>query len=298
MIVPPFLQKGDAIGLVAPARKIEEKELLPAIEIIKERGYQVVMSRHLFASENQFAGSDILRAADFQELLDDPEIKAVFAVRGGYGSVRIIDRIDFQRFLKNPKWLAGYSDFTVFLNHLLNLNVQSLHATMPLNFPENSRQALQTLFDALEGRKWQYHWSSQQQNRLGKATGILAGGNLSVLYSLIGSPSFPDLTGKILFVEDLDEYLYHIDRMMMGLKRAGVLKNLAGLVVGGMTQMHDNTIPFGKTAEEIIRDSVKSYDFPVAFGFPAGHFADNRTLIMGAEVVLNVTENKCELLFR
>lgn len=297
MIVPPFLQKGDAVGLVAPARKVTEKELLPAVEIIKKRGYRVVMSRNLLASENQFAGNDILRAADFQEILDNPEIKAIFAVRGGYGCVRIVDLIDFRRFLKNPKWLVGYSDFTVFLNHVLNMGVRSLHATMPLNFAENSAEALNTLFSALEGKKLKYFWTSRSFCRNGTATGILAGGNLSVLYSLLGSRSFPDLTGKILFLEDLDEYLYHLDRMMMAFKRAGVLKDLAGLIVGGMTQMHDNTIPFGKTAEEIIIETVNDYNFPVAFHFPAGHFADNRTLIMGAEVHWTVTDKKNELSF-
>ncbi len=286
MISPPSLKKGNAIGLVATARRISEQELTKAVSIIENRGYKVAKGKYLFASENQFAGTDEERTTDFQQMIENPEVKAVFAVRGGYGSVRIVDKIDFDSLLKNPKWLAGYSDFTVFHNHLINLGLQSLHATLPLNFATNTPEALASLFDVLEGRKPQYHFALHPLNRKGKAFGILMGGNLSVLYSLMGSRSFPDAAGKILFLEDLDEYLYHIDRMMMALKRAGVLENLAGLIVGGMTGMHDNTIPFGKTAEEIIRESVEEYDFPVAFGFPAGHQPDNRALIMGAEVKL------------
>jgi len=297
MITPPSLRKGDTIGLVAPARKISEQGLAKAMEIIESRGYKVVQGRYLFASENQFAGDDKQRASDFQQMIENPEIKAIFAVRGGYGSVRIVDMIDFSPLLKNPKWLVGYSDFTVFHNHLINLGLQSLHATMPLNFAGNTPEALNSLFDTLEGEKPHYQVASHPLNRKGKAGGMLIGGNLSVLYSLMGSGSFPNPAGKILFLEDLDEYLYHIDRMMMALKRAGVLENLAGLIIGGMTKMNDNTISFGKTAEEIIREIVKEYSFPVAFGITSGHFADNRALIMGAEVHLEVEKAHMEIDF-
>jgi muramoyltetrapeptide carboxypeptidase len=297
MSSPPSLKKGDTIGLLAPARKISEQELNKAIAIIEKRGYKVVKGKYLFASENQFAGSDELRAADMQRMLENPKVKAVFAVRGGYGSIHIVDKIDFWPLLKSPKWLVGYSDFTVFHNHLINIGIQSLHATMPLNFADNTVEALDSLFETLEGKKPHYRFVSHPLNRKGKASGMLVGGNLSVLYSLMGSCSFPDTTGKILFLEDLDEYLYHIDRMMMALKRAGMLKNLAGLVVGGMTKMNDNTIPFGKTAEEIICESVEEYGFPVAFGFPAGHQPDNRTLIMGAEVNMEVKASNSRIEF-
>jgi len=168
---------------------------------------------------------------------------------------------------------------------------------MPLNFATNTPEALDSLFDVLGGKKPHYRFAAQHLNRNGEAHGILMGGNLSVLYSLMGSRSFPEIAGKILFLEDLDEYLYHIDRMLMALKRAGLLENLSGLLIGGMTDMHDNTIPFGKTAEDIIRESVEEYDFPVAFGFPAGHQSDNRTLIMGAEVRLEVKETGSKLIF-
>jgi len=297
MISPPFLKKGDAVGLVAPARKIGEPELAEAVEIIEKKGFMVMKSPHLFASENQFAGTDEERTADFQEMLEKPEVKAVFAARGGYGSVRIVDKIDFSPLLKNPKWLVGYSDFTVFHNHLINLGIQSLHATMPLNFAGNTPEALDSLFNVLEGKRPRYQWSAGSLNRQGKANGMLAGGNLSVLYSLLGSSSFPDMSGKILFLEDLDEYLYHIDRMMMAMKRAKILENIHGLVVGGLTEMHDNMVPFGKTAEEIISESVEEYGYPVAFGFPAGHQADNRALIMGSTVYLEVAKDGSVLHF-
>ena len=298
MILPPSLKKGDTIGLMAPARRVSEQELTKAVDIIESRGYKVVKGSSLFASENQFAGTDEERTADFQQMIENPEVKTVFAVRGGYGSVRIVDKIDFRPLLKVPKWLAGYSDFTIFNNHLINLGLQSLHATMPLNFAGNTPAALDSLFDVLGGKKLHYRFISHPLNRKGKAGGMLAGGNLSVLYGLLGSRSFPDTAGKILFLEDLDEYLYHIDRMMMAMKRAGVLKNIAGLLVGGMTNMHDNTVPFGKTAEEIIRESVEEYDFPVAFGFPAGHQPDNRALIMGADIQLEVKEGTSEIDFK
>ncbi len=295
---PPSLKEGDAIGLIAPARKIEPSELTEAITIIENRGYRVINSSRLFVVENQFAGSDTLRASEMQRMINDPEIKAVFAVRGGYGSVRIVDKIDFNPLLKNPKWLVGYSDFTVFHNHLVNIGLQSLHATMPLNFVGNTPAALNTLFDALEGEKPAYRIPAHPLNRKGKSKGILMGGNLSVLYSLMGSGSFPDTTGKILFLEDLDEYLYHIDRMMMAFKRAGLLENLAGLIVGGMTDMHDNTITFGKTAENIIRESVEEYNFPVAFSFPAGHQPDNRALIMGTKLNMEVQDIGSKINFK
>ncbi len=285
MICPPFLKKGDKIGIVAPARKISKNELEEAFKIIRNRGYNVVYTDSLFSEENQFAGSDLLRAQELQLMLDDDSIKAIMFARGGYGCVRIVDKIDFSRFYKHPKWLTGYSDITVFHNHVsMNFGIQTMHATMPINFTGNTNQAINSLFDKLQGKIVDTVFSSNKMNRVGDAEGQLVGGNLSVLYSLLGSNSFPDTDGKILFLEDLDEYLYHIDRMMMGLKRAGMLSNLAGLVVGGMTQMNDNPIPFGKTAEEIIRDCVDEFDYPVYFGFPAGHIDDNRALIMGRNI--------------
>jgi len=297
MIKPPALIKGDKIGLVAPARKITQEELQPAVDIIRSKGFIPVYDERLFSADRQFAGNDKLRAVYFQHLLDNPEIKAIFSVRGGYGSVRIIDQLDFSVFNLYSKWLIGYSDFTVFHSHVnQQLGVQTLHATMPLNFGSNTPEALDGLFDVLQGNTPEYYLEQHPFNRRGDAKGILTGGNLSVLYSLLGSDSFPETEGKLLFIEDLDEYLYHVDRMMMALFRAGILSGLKGLIVGGMTGMNDNEIPFGKTAEQIIQEAVKKYDYPVCFGFPAGHIDNNMPLIMGAEVRLEVAE-KSHIIF-
>lgn len=286
---PPNLKKGDKIGIAAPARKISLPEIGKAISIFEEHGFQMVYHPELFETNNQFAGSDEVRAACFQELLNDPEIKAIISARGGYGSVRIIDKLDFSHFVKNPKWIIGYSDLTVFHSHLVKvLGVESLHAGMLLSFEENTKQSVKGLMNVLYGKSPDYQIPSNLLNRKGSSKAQLVGGNLSVLYSLLGSKSFPDTKGKILFLEDLDEYLYHIDRMMMGLKRAGVFNGLQGLVVGSMTDMNDNKVPYGKTAEEIISEHVKEFNFPVCFNFPAGHIPDNRPLIMGAEAELDV----------
>ncbi|MEE4260302.1 MAG: LD-carboxypeptidase [Bacteroidales bacterium] len=292
MIKPPSLIKGDKIGLVAPARKIAPGEISKAIDIIESQGFVPVYRNDLFAADNQFAGNDLIRASNTQQMLDDPEIKAIFCARGGYGSVRIIDMLNFELFKKHPKWFVGYSDVTVFHSHINTvLGVQTLHATMPINFPENTGRALSGLFDVLRGTFPGYTIEPHHLNRKGNTEGILTGGNLSVLYSLMGSRSFPDMKDKLLFIEDLDEYLYHIDRMMLGLKRAGLLEKLNGLIIGGMTDMNDNEVPFGKTAYEIIQEAVAAYNYPVCFGFPAGHFNNNRPLIMGAQVKLDVNDH-------
>ncbi|NOX85353.1 MAG: LD-carboxypeptidase [Chlorobi bacterium] len=286
---PPALKKGDRIGIAAPARKITFGEIEKALTIFEDHGYHVIYDEELFAVQDQYAGDDDLRAAYFQQMLDDDRVKAIFPARGGYGSVRIIDKLDFARFCRNPKWIIGYSDITVFHSHInRNFGIQTLHATMPVNFAGNKPQAIEGMFDVLEGGFPDYSIDSHPLNRQGSARGVLAGGNLSVLYSLLGSRSFPETKGKILFLEDLEEYLYHIDRMMVALKRANILKDLAGLIIGGMTKMNDNEISFGKTAEEIIREAVDEYSYPVCFGFPAGHIVDNRPLIMGAETEMEV----------
>ncbi len=293
---PPVLHKGDCIGIVAPAGFINDKYLEKAFQTIEHYGYKLVLGEHLFASDGHFAGTDLQRISDFQKMLNNPVIKAVFAARGGYGSVRIIDKIDFLPLWHHPKWIVGFSDITVFHNHLFQLGMQSLHATMPVNFENNTQEAIASLFGALHGEKRSYRFGTKLFNRTGEAHGRLVGGNLSVLYSLTGSVSFPNTNKNILFIEDLNEYHYHIDRMMMAMRRTGILKNLAGLVVGDVSRMLENDPPFGKTTEEIIRQSVDEYNFPIAFGFPAGHQPDNRALIVGGKVVLKV-DNVSELTF-
>jgi len=300
MTTPPYLKVGDQIGLVSPARKIAMSEIRAAIKMLQSWGLEPVFGAHLFSQDNQFAGTDEQRAVDFQEMLDNPEIKAIISTRGGYGSVRIIDKLNFERFLRFPKWLIGYSDFTVFHSHVHALyNTETLHATMPLNFPDDAKPivATESLRQALFGQLKSYVFKPVKVMRPGLAHGPIVGGNLSILYSLMGSVSSIDTQGKILFIEDLDEYLYHIDRMMMNLKRAGKLQNLNALVVGGMSDMNDNTVPYGKTAVEIIQEHVAPYHYPVVFGFPAGHMADNRALFLGRNCMLDANPDETRLSF-
>ena len=278
------------ISLIAPARKVSEDEMSFAIDYIRNSGFELVYDKRLFNSCNQFAGDDDVRATLIQEYLDRDDIDAIFCARGGYGSVRIIDRLNFDKFLKKPKWVVGYSDVTVLHAKLQSLGCESLHATMPINYADNTKASLDSLFNFLKGESLSYEIDSTPINICGTAEAELVGGNISVLYSLLGSDIFPDTDDKILFLEDLDEYLYHIDRMMTALVRAGKLDNIKGLVVGGLTKMHDNNVPFGMTAEEIILEKVKGKNIPVCFNFPAGHINDNRTLILGRKAKLTVGE--------
>jgi muramoyltetrapeptide carboxypeptidase len=289
MITPPYLKKGDKIGIAASARKVSLNELEPAIAAFKSWGLEVVLGKNVFQSQDQFAGTDQERTQDLQTMLDDPSIKAIIGARGGYGTLRIIDQLDFDRFKKNPKWIVGFSDITVLHSHIHNLNIETLHAKMLINFLKDERSS-ETLKRALLGELKHYEAPSHALNRKGIAQGELVGGNLSLLYALTGSVSDLDTGGKILFIEDLDEYLYHVDRMMMNLKRSGKLDSLAGLVVGGMSDMKDNKIPYGKNAEEIILDAVKEFDYPVCFHFPAGHVDTNLALYLGRNIGLEVGE--------
>ncbi|MFA5297836.1 MAG: LD-carboxypeptidase [Lutibacter sp.] len=297
MIQPKNLQKEAIVAIVSTARKIDSGEIIPAIKLLENWGLKVIIGETIGSDENQFSGTDEKRIADFQNMLDNPLVRAIWCARGGYGTVRIVDQLDFSDFKKTPKWIVGYSDITVLHNHIHHLGIETLHATMPINIKKNTTETLDSLKKSLFGNNLNYTILSSKNNKMGNATGELVGGNLSVLYSLLGSKSTLNTSGKILFIEDLDEYLYHIDRMMMNLKRNGYFNNLKGLIVGGMTDMHDNEIPFGKTAEEIILDCVSEYNFPVVFGFPAGHTNDNRTLILGRTVELNVTPEKTTLKF-
>jgi muramoyltetrapeptide carboxypeptidase len=292
MITPPYLRQGDKIAIVSTARKVSEDEMKPAVELLNGWGLKVTYGKNLFHELNQFAGTDEERKNDFQTALDDPSNKAILFARGGYGTVRIIDGIDWDAFRKNPKWLIGFSDVTVTHSHVhRHLDVETLHSPMAFNLPKSAKSVKKKLQEVLFGEKLQYKIEENiysDINREGEAEGELVGGNLSILYSLLGSTSSIDTAGKILFIEDLDEYLYHIDRMMYSLKRAGKLYKLAGLVVGGMNDMKDNKVRFNKTAEEIIHEAVAEYSYPVLFGFPAGHIRNNMPLIFGRRVNLKV----------
>ncbi|MBP5497489.1 MAG: LD-carboxypeptidase [Bacteroidales bacterium] len=295
MSVPPYLNPGDTVALAAPARKISQAEILPAERWLKSVGFNVFYDDRLFAEEHQFAGSDEVRAQYFQELLDCDEIKAIWCVRGGYGSARIIDKLDFSHFRQHPKWVCGYSDITVFHSHVQqNFQTATLHATMPINVTEENTQtpAVQSFLAALTGKPLTYEIAPHPLSRQKVFSGILTGGNLSMLYSLVGSPSDIDTTDKVLFIEDLDEYLYHIDRMMLNLKRSGKLTSIKALLVGHLSDMHDNTVPFGKTAEEIVADHCRDLDIPLIFNVPAGHLPDNRAFRMGCKIEGSFKDNK------
>lgn len=295
----PKLQKGDRVAIVSTARKISTLEIQSAIDLLNSWGLKPVIGKTIDAAESQFAGSDELRISDFQMMLDNTDVKAIWCARGGYGTVRIIDKLDFTIFKKHPKWIVGYSDVTVLHSHLHNMGFESLHAPMPIDIEKQSDEAVSSLKKALFGANYSIYYDSRDsRSKPGIGVGQLVGGNLSILYSLCGSASAIDTKGKILFIEDLDEYLYHIDRMMQNLKRNGYFEELSGLIVGGMDGMRDNTLafgfksdnPFGKTAKEIIADAVAEYDFPVCYDFPAGHTNDNWALILGRKVRLEVAD--------
>lgn len=290
MVQPPHLKKADKIAIIAPARKISLPEIQFAMDTFKSWGLEVVLSKNLFKEHHQFSGTDEERTNDLQEMLDDDSVGAIISARGGYGTLRLIDQLNFEKFKTHPKWIIGYSDITVLHSHIHNFAIETLHATMPINFPKN-KEAVETLRKALFGEKLSYTFEKHSLNRKGKCEGEIVGGNLSLLYALAGSKSDINTKGKILFIEDLDEYLYHIDRMMLNLKRSGKLNDLAGLVVGGMTDMKDNQVPFGKTAEEIIIDAVKEFRYPVSFNFPAGHIEKNYALTFGRKAMLDVGDS-------
>ena len=295
--MPQYLKKGDTVGILATARKIDLATLQPAIKLLESWGLHVVIGKTIGIEENQLAGADWFRATDFQEMLDNPNIKAIWAAKGGYGTVRIVDRIDFTNFKKHPKWIIGFSDMTVMHSHINNMDIATLHAIMAISVKSATPEAISSFRKALFGEPLSYTLAHDDYNQNGKGKGELVGGNLSVLYSVMGSKSEIDYKGKILFIEDLDEYLYHIDRMMMNLKRNGYFDNLQGLIIGGMTSMNDNDIPWGKDALQIIKDITKDYKFPIVYNFPAGHIKDNRALIMGKTVTLEVNDTVTTLKF-
>lgn len=295
--IPKNLQQGDAIGILSTARKITVDELNPAIKWVEKQGFNAVLGRTLTLTDGQFAGTAEQRAEDFQRMLENPNIKAIWCARGGYGTAQILDQIDFSPLRKNPKWVIGYSDVTALHSHIHNMGLATLHATMPINILENTPQALSSLLNVLCGQPNHYQWEDTQSTHTKQVLeGIVVGGNLSLLYSLLGSPSDIDTNGKILLLEDLDEYLYHIDRMMLNLKRNGKLKKLKALLVGSFTKMHDNACPYGKTVAEIILENTKDYDFPIVFDVPSGHIHDNRAFILGKKIKLCTDGKDCQIL--
>lgn len=284
------------IAIAAPARKVTPNEMEFAIRWLRDHGFESVFDNRLYSVDNIAAGSDALRCAIIQEYMDRDDIDAIWMARGGYGSIRIIDKLDFSKFMKHPKPIIGFSDVTVFHGKLSRLGIPSIHASMPHILANKTPEALQSLIDALTGKPLRYEWPSYPLNRLGDAEGVMVGGNLSVLCGMLGSNSFPETDDKILFLEDVDEYIYHVERMIYALKRAGKLDHLKALVIGGLTDIHDNPDPFGKTVEQAIFDVVKEYDYPVCFGFPAGHQAENRAIVLGKTAMIRIGKEKSHFL--
>lgn len=307
MIQPPYLKKGDKIAIVAPAKRIVVGELEEAIQLIKDWGFIPVLGKNIYQQFDLgylYAGTDQERAEDFQWALDDPEIKTIWCARGGYGCVKIIDRLDFTQFIQHPKWIIGYSDITVFHNHVNHLGIQTLHGVTAkrLGDVEYHYDSYPSVYRALTGDKMNYSIQSHAFNKIGEAEGELVGGNLSMIYSLLGSASTLEASDKILFLEDWFENWYAVDRMLMNIKRNGILDQIKGLILGSFTRMdteeenQENYFhPYDPKTYEIIQSIVKDYDIPICYGFPAGHTGHNIALKMGSNVRLKVDTNSVNL---
>ncbi len=299
MIKPRFLKRGDKIGIVAPGRKVKSVQIETAIQIFETWGLHVVLAENIFSNDHSYlAGTDDQRLSDFQTMLDDASIKAMICARGGYGSTRILDQLDFRSFQKAPKWIAGFSDITAFHLKLSCLNVASIHSTMPILFSESeSADSVESLRKIIFGDPQNFAIESHPSNRTGKAAGQLIGGNLSLLVDSIGTSNEIQTEGKILIIEEIDEYLYKLDRMMVQLKRAGKLENLNGLIIGHMTDIKDTELSFGERVEEIIHNHTSSH-FPIAFNFPTGHENPNLAWMQGAIAELDVTTQGVSLNYK
>jgi muramoyltetrapeptide carboxypeptidase len=296
MIQPPFLQPGDTIYITAPAKAIEESVVLEAKKTLETWGLNVRVAPHCLGRAAYFSGTDAERLADFQHGLDDPSIKAILCARGGYGCVRIVEELDWTAFQQNPKWIVGFSDVTVFHQKINQLGVESIHGIMPLGFTEGSMEAKDTLHKALFGESIILEASPVKENCMGTAKGSLIGGNMTIIYSLIGTELSYTFKNKILFIEDIGEHIYKVDRMLHAFKLAGIFNQISGLILGGFTEMEDTDVPFGKTIEELISEQVVDLGIPVAFNVPIGHIPDNQAVVVGRTVTLTVTQTKSTLL--
>jgi muramoyltetrapeptide carboxypeptidase len=301
-IRPAKLQVGDTIAIVAPAGilKSKKKTIEAAQMLLKNWGLVPVLGPHLFSESYHFAGTDAQRLKDLQWALDKPDVKAIWCARGGYGSMRIMDGLNFETFKKNPKWMVGYSDVTALHNQLQNLGYETLHAMMPVNMEEDAKAitaSITSLKAGLFGTLEKHSIEPNKSNRMGSAKGILTGGNLTLLTAQLGSASQLDTRNKILFIEEIGEYKYHIDRMLQSLKRAGYFNHCNGIIVGDMMDIKANSPAWGTGIEELIMNILDPYDFPVAFGIPAGHMHENRALIFGRSIDLNITKSETVIHF-
>lgn len=298
MKIPPYLKKGDTIGIICPSGFMPLEKVQTCISTLKTWGYKVVVGKTVGHQNNYFSGTDDERLADLQIMLNDKNIKAILCARGGYGLSRIIDNIDFSFFKKNPKWVIGYSDITLLQSHIhTHLKIASLHAPMAAAFNdgEDKNEYILALQKVLKGQKQNYSCSPPPFNNIGSVEAELVGGNLSLIAHSIGTSSSFKTRGKILFLEDIGEYLYHIDRLFVQLKRSGFLKDIKGLVLGGFTDMKDTVIPFGKNVDELIYEHTKDLKIPVCFHFPIGHQTENYPLKIGVKYQLKVTAKKVSL---
>lgn len=303
LIQPPFLKPGDSVAIVAPSGilKNQNDEIAQAEALLKSWGLNVVVGEHVFAKAGHFAGNDEQRASDLQKAIDNKNIKAIWSARGGYGTVRVIDRLNYSALKDNPKWIIGYSDITALHNELNNEGIESIHALMCTSLTEDLSEiemAVSTFKKAIFGEPLVYKLKGSKYNKAGKASGQLVGGNLTLLHTMLGSRTSIDTNNKIIFFEEIGEYAYHIDRMLISMKRAGYFENCKGIIVGDISKVRKNTTPWGKPVRQLILDVFEEYDFPILFDFPAGHEKDNRALILGRHIELEVTKEKGIISFR
>jgi len=303
-VAPPHLKYGDVIGITAPAGYITHEEISSAVQKMESWGYKIKIGDTIDKRDFTFGGTDEERAKDFQQMLDDPKIKAIMCARGGYGGVRIIDKLNWEKFKTKPKWIIGFSDATVFHSHLnKNIGVASIHSKMCNSFPDDwstaelmQIESIESIQWALSGKRMNYPVTPNAQNKLGTAEGILIGGNLKTLESLSGTKSDINTAGKILFVEDTGEYMYSVDRMFWNLKRTGKLSQLKGLIVGGFKiKVDENSDEFGRTLQDVVLEKIKNYDYPVCFDFPVGHQKNNYALKCGIKHRLDVKQDSVNL---
>ncbi|MBT8252638.1 MAG: LD-carboxypeptidase [Flavobacteriaceae bacterium] len=302
LIQPDYLKAGDTVAIVAPSGILNDKEaeIERAKALLEGWGLKVKIGNNIFNKAGHFAGSDSERKSDLQQAINDPNISAVWSARGGYGTVRVIDQIDYSALKTNPKWIIGYSDITALHNDLNNQGIESIHAMMCSSLPEDLTEIDSTIHSfkkAIFGEPLSYVIPGSEYNRSGDATGALVGGNLTLLHTMLGSRSTINTNGKIVFFEEIGEYAYHIDRMLMSLKRAGFFNGCKGVIVGDISKVRENTTPWGKPIEQLVLDALVDYDFPIAFGFPAGHEKDNRALILGRRISLKVDTLKTKVVF-
>ena len=302
LIRPPYLKTGDTVAIVAPSGILRNRtaEVEQAKNLLKSWGLQVVVGKHVFNQNFHFAGTDQERYEDLQKAMDDPTISAIWCARGGYGTVRILDKLNFTKFKKHPKWVIGYSDITALHNQIHNEGFESLHAMMCTSMQDDASsisETIETFKDALFGKPLNYTLQGSKYNKEGIVSGQLVGGNLTILHTMLGSKTSINTAGKILFIEEIGEYEYHIDRMLQSLKRAGYFDNCKGVLVGDITKVRKNTTPWGVPVQQLILDVLADYNIPVAFNMPAGHEKDNRALILGRTVEMTVSKEKSTIAF-